>query len=304
MKLSIQLGNLVLENPIIIASGVFSPDSASYFPIEAIGAIITKTVTPRPREGNPPPRLLETAAGLINSIGLQNVGIERFIEEELPRYMELGVPIIVSISGETEADFPLMAERLRGKGIAGIELNLSCPNVQRGGMHFGRDAETVFRIVREVKDASSLWVMPKLTPQARDIVETALAGEEGGADAISLVNTFLAMAIDIRARSSRLGTLMGGLSGPAIKPIALRMVYEVARAVRIPVVGCGGIMNAEDALEFLIAGASAVEIGTACLINPSIPAEILDGIRKFMEEEGIDDIRELIGSLKIKPLDI
>jgi dihydroorotate dehydrogenase (NAD+) catalytic subunit len=289
---------LKLKNPIIIASGVFSLDSVHLFPLEAIGAIITKTITPSPREGNPPPRLWETTAGLINSIGLQNVGLERFINEELPSYLELGPPIIVSISGEREEDFPLMAERLDGTGIVGLELNLSCPNVAKGGMQFGKDAEMVRRIVKMVKEASSLWVMPKLTPQAPDIVESALAGEEGGADAVSLVNTFLAMAIDIKARSSRIGTLMGGLSGPAIKPIALRMVYEVAKAVRIPVVGCGGIMSAEDALEFLIAGASAVEVGTACLINPQSPKEIMKGIKGFLKEERIDDINEIIKSLR------
>ncbi|MGB9607873.1 MAG: dihydroorotate dehydrogenase, partial [bacterium] len=215
MKLSVSLNNLQLKNPIIIASGVFSLDSAVLFPLEEIGAIITKTITPLPREGNPPPRLWETTGGLINSIGLQNIGIERFLEEELPSYLRLGPPIIVSISGEREEDFPIMAEKLAGKGIAGLELNLSCPNVDKGGMQFGKDANSVRRIVRMVKEASSLWVMPKLTPQAPDIVETALAGEEGGADAISLVNTFLSMAIDIKTRSSRLGTMMGGLSGPA-----------------------------------------------------------------------------------------
>jgi dihydroorotate dehydrogenase (NAD+) catalytic subunit len=298
LNLSVSLGDLRLKNPIIIASGVFSLDSAHLFPLEEIGAIITKTITPSPREGNPPPRLWETTAGLINSIGLQNVGLERFINEELPSYLKLGPPIIVSISGEKEDDFPIMAERLEGTGIAGLELNLSCPNVAKGGMQFGKDAEMVRRIVRMVKEASSLWVMPKLTPQAPDIVESALAGEEGGADAVSLVNTFLAMAIDIKTRSSRIGTLMGGLSGPAIKPIALRMVYEVAKAVRIPVVGCGGIISAEDALEFLIAGASAVEIGTACLINPQSPKEILEGIEGFLKEERIEDINEIIKSLR------
>lgn len=282
----------------MIASGVFSLESAHLFPLDNIGAIITKTITLNPREGNPPPRLWETPAGLINSIGLQNVGLERFMKEELPSYLELGAPIIVSISGEREEDFPFMAEKLVGKGIAGLELNLSCPNVAKGGIQFGKDAKMVKRIVKMVKEASSLWIMPKLTPQAPDIVETALAGEEGGADALSLVNTFLAMAIDIRSRSSRIGTLMGGLSGPAIKPIALRMVYEVARAVKIPVVGCGGIMSAEDALEFIIAGATAVEIGTACLINPQSPKEILEGIKRFLEEEKIEDINELIKTLR------
>ncbi|MGB9878217.1 MAG: dihydroorotate dehydrogenase [bacterium] len=299
MKLSVSLNNLQLKNPIIIASGVFSLDSAVLFPLEEIGAIITKTITPLPREGNPPPRLWETTGGLINSIGLQNIGIERFLEEELPSYLRLGPPIIVSISGEREEDFPIMAEKLAGKGIAGLELNLSCPNVDKGGMQFGKDADSVRRIVRMVKEASSLWVMPKLTPQAPDIVETALAGEEGGADAISLVNTFLSMAIDIKTRSSRLGTMMGGLSGPAIKPIALRMVYEVAKAVRIPVVGCGGIISADDALEFIIAGASAVEIGTICLINPRSPQEIVEGIKLFLKEENIEDINQLIGSINI-----
>lgn len=298
MNLSVSLRDLKLKNPLIIASGVFSLDSASYFPLSNIGAVITKTITPLPRDGNPPPRLWETTGGLMNSIGLQNVGLERFIEEELPHYLELGLPIIVSISGEKEEDFPKMAEKLKDKGIAGIELNLSCPNVERGGMHFGKDAEVVRRIVKEVKKGSSLWVMPKLTPQAPDIVDTALAGEEGGADAISLVNTFLAMAIDVKTRSSRLGTLTGGLSGPAIKPIALRMVYEVAKAVKIPIVGCGGIMSAEDALEFLIVGASAIELGTACLIDPSVPSKILEGIKRFLQEEGIDDINQLIGSLQ------
>lgn len=298
MNLSVSLGNLRLKNPLMIASGVFSLDSTQYFPLQAVGALITKTITPQPREGNPPPRLWETTGGLMNSIGLQNIGLDRFIEEELPRYLELGLPILVSISGERVEDFSKMAEKLKDKGIAGLELNLSCPNVEKGGMYFGKDPDAVKKIVSEVKRASSLWIMPKLTPQAPDIVETALAGEEGGADAVSLVNTFLAMAIDVRTRSSRLGTLMGGLSGPAIKPIALRMVYEVAQAVKIPVVGCGGIMTAEDFLEFLIAGASAVELGTICLINPTAPSKILEDVKKFLQDEKINDIRHLIKSLR------
>lgn len=295
MNLSVCLGKLRLRNPLIIASGVFSLDAQEFFPLSDVGAIVTKTITLYPREGNPPPRLWETPSGVMNSIGLQNKGFKYFLEEELKIFLELGPPIIVSLGGESKEEFLYMAENLKGTGIAGVELNLSCPNVSKGGMYLGMDPAAVKEIVKGVK-SQGLWVMPKLTPQAPDIVETALAGEEGGADAVSLINTVLAMSIDVKRRTSRLGTLFGGLSGPAIRPLALRMVYQVAQKVKIPVVGGGGITDWESALEFIIAGADAVQIGTACLVDPHAPSHILRGIEEFMKVEGIEDIKTLKGS--------
>jgi dihydroorotate dehydrogenase (NAD+) catalytic subunit len=291
---------LRLKNPVMAASGTFGygTEYADLVPIDRLGAIVCKGTTLRPRPGNPTPRIAETPAGMLNSIGLQNIGVEALIREKAPLWATWDVPVIVNIAGETVAEFAELAARLDGvPGIAGLEVNISCPNVETG-LEFGRDPAGAAAVTAAVRRATSLPVIVKLTPNVGDIVAVARAVEAAGADAVSLINTFLGMAIDIRSRRPVLGTTTGGLSGPALKPIALRMVYEVAGAVEIPVVGIGGITTAADALEFLLAGATAIQVGTACFANPQAPVEILDGIVSYMETNGIVDIRELIGAAR------
>jgi len=291
---------LRLKNPVMAASGTFGygTEYADLVPIDRLGAIVCKGTTLRPRAGIPTPRFAESPAGMLNSIGLQNIGVEALIREKAPLWATWDVPVIVNIAGETVAEFAELAARLDGvPGIAGLEVNISCPNVETG-LEFGRDPAGAAAVTAAVRRATSLPVIVKLTPNVGDIVAVARAVEAAGADAVSLINTFLGMAIDIRSRRPVLGTTTGGLSGPALKPIALRMVYEVAGAVEIPVVGIGGITTAADALEFLLAGATAIQVGTACFANPQAPAEILDGIVSYMETNGIVDIRELIGAAR------
>ena len=303
MNLSIQLApehprGLLLANPVMTASGTFGygTEYAHVFDIQRLGAIVCKGTTPEPRDGNPQPRLAETPCGLLNSIGLQNIGVKALIEEKAPLWANWRVPVIVNIAGETIDDYARLASKLDGvDGISGIEVNISCPNIEAGGVEFGVNPELAGRVTAVVKKATSLPIWVKLTPNTADVVEIAVAVAEAGADAVSLINTLKGMAVDIATRRLLLGNTTGGLSGPAIKPVALRMVYEVSGAVDVPVIGCGGIAAASDAIEFIMAGASAVQVGTANLVNPRAPLDILEGIEKFMEKEGIDDIAELIG---------
>ncbi len=303
MNLSIELapGNreaLSLANPVMTASGTFGygTEYSHLFDIEKLGAIVCKGTTLEPREGNPQPRLAETPGGLLNSIGLQNIGVDALIKEKAPIWASWRVPVIVNIAGETVDDYARLAGRLDGiTGISGLEVNISCPNIKAGGAEFGVNADSAAEVTAAVKKATSLPVLVKLTPNTGDIVRVALAVAEAGADAISLINTLRGMAIDITRRRPLLGNIYGGLSGPAIKPVALHMVYEVAGAVDLPVVGCGGITTASDAIEFLMAGASAIQVGTAGFTNPSAPLDVLEGIEQFMTREGIKDIGELIG---------
>lgn len=291
---------LRLKNPVMAASGTFGygTEYAELVPIDRLGAIVCKGTTLHPRPGNPIPRIAETPAGMLNSIGLQNIGVEALIREKAPLWATWDVPVIVNIAGETVSEFAELAARLDGvPGISGLEVNISCPNVETG-LEFGRDPAAAAAVTAAVRRATSLPVIVKLTPNVGDIVAVARAVEGAGADAVSLINTFLGMAIDIRSRRPVLGTAAGGLSGPAVKPIALRMVYEVAGAVEIPVVGIGGITTAADALEFLLAGAMAIQVGTACFANPQAPVEILNGIVSYMETNGIADIRELVGAAR------
>ncbi len=303
MNLSIQLApehpqGLLLTNPVMTASGTFGygTEYAHAFDIQRLGAIVCKGTTLEPRDGNPQPRLAETPCGLLNSIGLQNIGVKALIEEKAPLWASWRVPVIVNIAGETIDDYAQLASELDGvAGISGIEVNISCPNIEAGGVEFGVNPELAGRVTAVVKKATSLPIWVKLTPNTADVVEIAAAVAEAGADAVSLINTLKGMAVDIATRRLLLGNATGGLSGPAIKPVALRMVYEVAGAVDVPVIGCGGIAAASDAIEFIMAGASAVQVGTANLINPRAPLDILEGIEKFMEKEGIEDIADLIG---------
>ncbi len=303
MNLSVQLAprhkkGLLLSNPVMTASGTFGygTEHSHLFDIEKLGALVCKGTTLEPREGNPQPRIVETASGVLNSIGLQNIGVEVLIREKAPIWAGWRVPVIVNIAGETVDEYAKLASRLEGiAGISGLEVNISCPNIKAGGVEFGADPDAAAEVTAAVKKASSLPIMVKLTPNTSDIVRVAAAVTEAGADAISLINTLRGMAIDITERRPLLGNLFGGLSGPAIKPVALQMVYEVAGAVDLPVIGCGGIMTASDAIEFIMAGASAVQVGTASFAEPRAPLDVLEGIGQFMEKEGIEDIREIIG---------
>jgi dihydroorotate dehydrogenase (NAD+) catalytic subunit len=289
---------LILSNPVMISSGIvgYGVEYADIADIQKSGAIVCKGTTLMPREGNRQPRLEETAGGLLNSIGWENIGVDALIAEKAPVWAGWRVPVIVNVAGETIDDYVAVTNKLEGvSGISGVELNISCPNVSSGGMEFGVDPRLAAQVTSEVKAATTLPVIVKLSPNVADIKEIALAVEEAGADAISLINTLKGMAIDINQRKPCLGNIVGGLSGPAIKPVALYMVFEAARVVHIPVIGCGGIASAEDALEFVMAGATAVQIGTACLTVPDICLTILNGIELFLREKGISSITDIVG---------
>jgi dihydroorotate dehydrogenase (NAD+) catalytic subunit len=303
VDLSVDLGFLKLRNPVLAASGTFGYglEFAPFIDLEAMGGFVVKGLYYGPREGNPPPRLVETPSGLINAIGLQGVGVEAFAEKTLPRLKGLNTAVIVNVCGETEEEYIRVVEFLgRLEGIAAFELNISCPNVRKGGACPALSSGTTFDLVKAAKRASRLPVIVKLSPNVTDIGEIAVAAERAGADAISLVNTFLAMAIDVETRRPKLANVLGGLSGPAIKPIALRMVFQVASRVKIPVIGMGGIMSGADALEFLIAGARAVEIGTANFVDPDAPIRILGEMKEFCERRGISRIEDVVGTLDLK----
>jgi dihydroorotate dehydrogenase (NAD+) catalytic subunit len=303
-NLSVQLApkhkpGLLLANPVMTAAGTFGygTEYSHLFDIQKLGAIVCKGTTLEPRDGNPQPRLVETASGLLNSIGLQNIGVKALIKEKAPIWANWRVPVMVNIAGETVDDYAQLAKELDGvAGISGIEVNISCPNVKAGGAEFGVSPESAARVTAAVKSAASLPILVKLTPNTGDIVGVAAAVAEAGADAVSLINTVKGIAIDIATRRPLLGNSTGGLSGPAIKPIALSMVYEVAGAVELPIIGGGGITTGNDAIEFIMAGASAVQVGTANFVNPRAPLDVLEGIEQFMQKEGIKDIAELIGA--------
>jgi dihydroorotate dehydrogenase (NAD+) catalytic subunit len=265
--------------------------------IQKLGAIVCKGTTLKPKKGNTQPRLVETTNGLLNSVGLENIGVDALIREKAPVWAEWRVPVIVNVAGETIDEYVAVASKLEGvSGVSGIELNISCPNVSAGGMEFGVAPQLAAQVTAAVKAATTLPVIVKLSPNVTDIKEIALAVEEAGADAISLINTLKGMAIDIDQRKPCLGNIAGGLSGPVIKPVALYMVFEAARVVRIPVIGCGGIACAEDALEFIMAGATAIQIGTASLTNPQVGLDVLEGIKSFLRQNGVQNLTELIGS--------
>ncbi len=304
MSLLVQLApkhprGLLLTNPVMTASGTFGygTEESHLFDIQRLGAIVCKGTTLEPKDGNPQPRLVETACGLLNSIGLQNIGVDAVIKEKAPIWASWRVPVIVNIAGETIADYAQLASRLDGvAGISALEVNISCPNIKAGGAEFGASPDSAAEVTLAVRRATSLPILVKLTPNTGDIVKVAVAVAGAGADAISLINTLKGMAIDIANRRPLLGSITGGLSGPAIKPVALYMVYEVAGAVDVPVIGCGGITTATDAIEFIMAGASAIQVGTANLINPRAPFDVLQGIEQFMEKEGIESLTDLIGA--------
>jgi dihydroorotate dehydrogenase (NAD+) catalytic subunit len=299
--LGVNLGFLKLRNPILTASGTFGYglEFEPFLDLNELGGFVVKGLYYRPREGNPPPRLVETPMGLINAIGLQGIGAEAFADKILPRLKALKTALIVNVCGETEEEYVRVVEFLgRREGIAAFELNISCPNVQEGGACPAMNTQTTFRLVQAVKKASPIPVITKLSPNVTSIVDIATAAEDAGTDGISLVNTFLAMAIDAETRRPKLANTFGGLSGPAIKPIALRMVYQVASKVRVPVIGMGGISNGQDALEFLIAGARAVEVGTANFVDPGASVRIIHELDGLCARLGIIRIEDAVGTLK------
>jgi dihydroorotate dehydrogenase (NAD+) catalytic subunit len=300
-RLAVDIGGLVLKNPVMTASGTFGygEEYAAYIDLSVLGAIVVKGLSITPREGNPPSRIMETASGMLNAVGLENVGVRAFIDEKLPFLREVDVPVIANILGDTVEEYCEVAHILsEAEGIHALEVNISCPNVAKGGIDFGVNPDLAFKVTEGVKNATDLPVIVKLTPNVTDITEIAKSVEDAGADAISLINTLTGLSIDIEKRIPHLKNITGGLSGPAIKPVALRMVWEVVRAVSVPVIGVGGIMKAGDALEFLVAGARAVQVGTANFVNPRSTVEIIEGIAAYMERKGIDDIKDLIGTLK------
>ncbi len=297
--LSVEVAGIRMQNPVMTASGTFGygKEFASYLDLDRLGALVVKTITLRARGGNPPPRVVETPAGMLNAIGLQNVGLEVFLQENLPYLRQFAPPLIVNIAGGTIEEFAELASRLsKVEGIAGIELNVSCPNVA-DGLVFGTDAPLLSSLVSRVRKATHLPLLVKLSPNVTDIVLMARSAEEAGADALSLINTLLGMAINIETRRPKLANVTGGLSGPAIKPVALRMVYQVAKAVRIPIIGMGGIMSAEDALEFIIAGARAIAIGTANFVDPASCLQVIEGLESHLIEHRIPRLRDLTGTL-------
>jgi len=306
MNLSVELAprnkvGLRLANPVMTAAGTFGygTEPGRPFDIQRLGAIVCKGTTLKPRAGNPQPRLVETPSGMLNSIGLQNIGVKALIKEKAPLWAGWRVPVIVNIAGETVEEYARLAKELDGvPGLSALEVNISCPNLSAGGDEFGAHPESAAMVTALVRAKTSLPVLVKLTPNTGEIARVAVAVAEAGADAICLINTVRGMAIDIFTRKALLGNRTGGLSGPAIRPIALAMVYEVAGVVEVPVVGCGGITSGNDAIEFIMAGATAVQVGSASFINPRAPLDVLEGIEQFLTREGVKDINELIGAAR------
>jgi dihydroorotate dehydrogenase (NAD+) catalytic subunit len=302
-ELKTKIGRLILKNPLILASGTCGYGDAfkDFFQADRLGAIVTKGISLKPRPGNPPPRVCETEAGMLNSIGLENVGVEKFILEKLPWLRKNRVATVVNIFGEQAGEYVELAKILdKEQGISALELNLSCPNVKKGGLEFGRDQKSVAAISSAVKNKTRLPVWVKLSASRADPVELALAAKAAGADAVVISNTLKGMAIDLEKRRPILARFTGGLSGPAIKPVALAAVFEAARKIKIPVVGCGGIFSARDALEFLLAGASALELGTAGLVNPLAPLEIISGMRTYLSRAAVKSLKEWIGKIELE----
>jgi dihydroorotate dehydrogenase (NAD+) catalytic subunit len=296
----VQIGPLELRNPVLTASGTFgyAKEFEGLVDFSRLGGVVSKTVTLEPRAGNPPPRIVETPAGMLNSIGLANDGVDRFIAEKLPYLASLSTRVIVNVAGKSEEEFVAIVERLeRESGFDAFELNFSCPNVKEGGLAFSSDPKVTERVTRAVRRVTSRCLIVKLTPNVTDIASIARAAEDGGADAISAINTVVGMAVDVYTRRPRLATVTGGLSGPAIRPIAVARVWQIAQQVRIPVIGVGGIFQPEDALEFLIAGATAVQIGTAHFVQPDAAIRVAEGIENYCERYGFRSVRQIIGSL-------
>jgi dihydroorotate dehydrogenase (NAD+) catalytic subunit len=301
VDLSVDFAGIRMQNPVLAASGTFgyAQEFEPYLDLNRLGALVVKTITRLPRPGNPAPRIVETPAGMLNAIGLQNVGIEAFIRDKLPYLRRLTPPLIVNVAGESVEDFRELTKRISDQeGVAGVELNVSCPNVA-GGLDFSTDPKLTYQVVKAARDATGLPVIPKLSPNVTDIRAIARAAEEAGADALSLINTLVGMAIDVRTRRPKIANVTGGLSGPAIRPVAVRMVWQVRRAVRLPILGMGGIVTGADAVEFLLAGATAVAVGTANFIDPTSALRVIEGIHDYCAANGVAEVRQLVGGLQI-----
>jgi dihydroorotate dehydrogenase (NAD+) catalytic subunit len=300
--MEVNIAGLRLKNPVMTASGTFGygEEYSDYIDLNELGGIVVKGLSLKPRLGNPPPRIMETTGGMLNAVGLQNVGVDLFIEQKLPFLRSFDVAVIANIYGESEAEYAQVARALsRASGVHALEVNVSCPNVKKGGLSFGADPKAAASVTRRVRAETDLPVIVKLTPNVTDIAAVARAVEEAGADAVSLINTLTGLSVDLTTRGPHLKNITGGLSGPAIKPVALRMVWQVAQSVDIPVIGMGGILDAEDALEFMVVGATAVQVGTANFINPRATVEIIGGMEHYLKVHQIKDVREMIGTFNV-----
>jgi dihydroorotate dehydrogenase (NAD+) catalytic subunit len=300
MDLSVRIGALTLKNPLLAASGCFGygVEYADVIELSSLGGVVSKGLFLSEREGHPPPRIVETPAGMLNAIGLQGIGVRRFVDEKLPELRARNATVFVNVCGTTLDEYVEVSRMLSdAEGVDALELNISCPNIKEGGIQFGCSLAGTFDVVSAVRKVTRLPVIPKLTPNVTDVASFARAAEDAGADAVSLVNTFLAMVIDVETRRPKISNIVGGLSGPAIRPIAVRMVYECGQAVKIPVIGMGGIADARDALEFMIAGATAVQVGTANFVDPFIWSKLLDGMREYMGRHNIERVSDLVGTI-------
>ncbi len=301
VNIKVNIGKLKLKNPVMTASGTFGygDEYAEFIDLNKLGAIVVKGLSLKPKEGNPPPRIVETPSGMLNAIGLQNIGINNFIKKKLPFLRQINTPVIVNFFGDSIEEYVKAAEKLSAAdGVHALEMNISCPNKQAGWSIFGTDPKVTSKVVSEVRKVTDRTLIVKLSPNVTDIAHMAKVAEDAGADAVSLINTITGMAIDIKTRRPRLANVIGGLSGPAVKPVAVRMVWQCYKAVRIPVIGMGGIVSPEDAIEFILAGASAVAVGTGNFIRPDITIDIINGIRSFMETEGLKSINDLKGAVQ------
>lgn len=299
-NLNVNIGSLQLENPIMPASGAFGFEMEEVLDFNRLGAIVPKSITKYPRGGNATPRVCEVNGGMMNSIGIQSKGIERYLNEILPEYDQFEAPVIASISADSVEEYAEMAEIIGNvPGVSGLEINISCPNLKGDGEAFGMNADVSHELVKLVKSVTDQPIIPKLTPNVTSIQEIAIACEEAGADGLNVANTILAMAIDIHSREPKIGNVLGGISGPAVKPIIVRLIYQVSQVCSIPIIGCGGVMNAEDAIEMILAGATAVQVGTASFVNPLAMIEIIEGIEQYMIDYNIATLDELIGKVKL-----
>ena len=302
INLSVNIAGILMKNPVMVASGTFGygEEYAKYIDLNKLGAIVVKGLSLTPREGNPPPRIVETSAGMLNSIGLQNIGIDSFVNDKLPFLEKFDTKVIVNFFGDSIDEYCEVAKKVDSvSGIHGLEMNISCPNKKEGWLEFGTNPDLAFRVVNAVRKNTRLPLIVKLSPNVTDITVIAKAASDAGADAVSLINTLSGMAIDIKTRKPKLANIIGGLSGPAIKPVALKMVWQVAKTIKLPIIGVGGIMTYEDAIEFMIAGASAVQIGTANFIDPASSEKIIDGLKLYCEQNSIRNINEIAGSIAI-----
>ncbi len=302
MDLSVELGRLKLKNPVTVASGTYgyAEEYSQLNPVGELGGIFTKAVTAEPREGNPGPRVIETTAGMINAVGLANVGVEAFIRDKMPFLRSIGTSIFINVAGAQVEDYCRVTEKLESvDGIAGLEINISCPNVKEGGLAFGSDPQQAYRLLSVLRNRTRRFLIAKLSPNVADITQIAAAAVEAGCDGLSLINTLVAMAIDVKTRRPKLANITGGLSGPAVKPVGVALVYKVASKFKVPIIGIGGILTAEDALEYILAGACAVQIGTGNFIDPQIPRKVIAGIEEYCRQNGLASVKEIVGSVRI-----